>query len=85
MQEQPIKPNQKGMSGALRVAFTGGSVLGLTVVGLGLFGLIVLFFIFFTVFGGYSDNILTQYGALKNAIQVVTGYGLGCFTYRVIW
>ncbi len=68
---------QNGMSGALRVAFTGGSVLGLTVVGLGLFGLIILFFIFFTVFGGITDDPFAQFSALRNAVQVVTGYGLG--------
>ncbi len=66
-----------GMSGALKVAFSGGSVLGLTVVGLGLGGLAILFFIFFYAFGGFQDNINTQYSALSNAIQVVTGYGLG--------
>jgi K(+)-stimulated pyrophosphate-energized sodium pump len=39
----------KGMPGALRQAFSGGSVLGLTVVGLGLFGLTFLFLIFYTM------------------------------------
>ena len=40
------KASTEGMSGALRTAFSGGSVLGLTVVGLGLFGLTLLFFYF---------------------------------------
>ena len=39
--------NTSGMPGALRAAFSGGSVLGITVVGLGLFGLAALFFIFY--------------------------------------
>ena len=36
----------KGMSAALKVAFNGGSVLGLSVVGLSLFGLAAIFMIF---------------------------------------
>ncbi|TNF08355.1 MAG: sodium-translocating pyrophosphatase [Bacillota bacterium] len=66
-----------GMPGALRQAFTGGSVLGLTVVGLGLFGLTFLFFIFYYVFGGSSSDPREQYLALTHAVNTVTGYGLG--------
>ncbi|MBN2300731.1 MAG: sodium-translocating pyrophosphatase [Acholeplasmataceae bacterium] len=69
--------NMHGMSSALRVAFTGGSVLGVTVVGLGLFGLSALFFIFYWVYGGNSSDPTTQYLALTHAIHTVTGYGLG--------
>ncbi|MBU1094622.1 MAG: sodium-translocating pyrophosphatase [Firmicutes bacterium] len=69
--------NTKGMSGALRVAFSGGSVLGITVVGLGLFGLSVLFFIFYWVYGGNSTDPKEQYIALTHAVNTVTGYGLG--------
>lgn len=67
-----------GMPEALRVAFTGGSVLGLTVVGLGLFGLIALFFIFYTVYGGWNNqDPAMQFQALGHAVHIVTGYGLG--------
>ena len=66
-----------GMPGALRQAFSGGSVLGLTVVGLGLFGLTFLFIIFFYVFGGSSSDPKEQYLALSHAVNTVTGYGLG--------
>ena len=69
--------NMHGMSSALRVAFTGGSVLGVTVVGLGLFGLTALFFIFYWIYGGNSGDPTTQYLALTHAIHTVTGYGLG--------
>lgn len=71
------KASTEGMSGALRTAFSGGSVLGLTVVGLGLFGLTLLFFIFYLAFGGSQTNPETQYFALTHAVNVVTGYGLG--------
>lgn len=67
----------KGMSGALKQAFSGGAILGLTVVGLGLFGLVFLFFIFYTIYGGYKDNPYDQYVALSHSIHIVTGYGLG--------
>lgn len=67
-----------GMPAALRVAFSGGSVLGLTVVGLGLFGLIILFFTFYVIYGGWqSDNPSVQFQALSHAVHIVTGYGLG--------
>jgi len=69
--------NTNGMPKALKVAFSGGSVLGLTVVGLGLLGLLVIFFLCFYMFGGFSDLASKQYSALVESVQVVTGYGLG--------
>jgi len=57
---------EKGMSGALKVAFNGGSVLGLSVVGLSLFGLTLIFMIF-----AYATK------ELGTAVHVVSGYGLG--------
>jgi K(+)-stimulated pyrophosphate-energized sodium pump len=71
------KANTGGMPAALNVAFTGGSVLGLTVVGLGLFGLTALFAIFYVAFGGTSSDPLVQYKALTHAVNTVAGYGLG--------
>lgn len=55
-----------GMSRALYVAFSGGSVLGICVVGFGLLGLATLF----TVFYLFSD--------LADTVHVVSGYSLGC-------
>lgn len=59
--------HDNGMPKALRIAFSGGSVLGLCVVGFGLLGLSVLFcgFYFFT-----KDMYL--------AAHVISGYSLGC-------
>lgn len=56
-----------GMPRALHVAFNGGSVLGISVVGFGLLGLSVLYLIFTFVL---HDPI--------QAVPVVAGYSLGC-------
>jgi len=64
-----------GMSGALKMAFSGGSVLGLTVSGIGLLGLTGLLFLFNYVFIALGDTPLE---AIRAATHVVTGYGLGC-------
>lgn len=56
------KAAEEGMPKALKVAFSGGSVMGLCVVGLGLLGLAVTWLIF---------------GGGKNTTTVVTGFSLG--------
>ena len=56
-----------GMPSALHVAFNGGSVLGICVVGFGLFGLTGLFLLFSYI-----------YGSVEEAVPVVAGYSLGC-------
>ena len=61
------KADEEGMSGALRVAFSGGSILGLSVAALGLLGLTLLFLISYSLTGG-----------LSGPIKIVAGYGLGC-------
>ena len=61
-----MKASEEGMSSALNVAFSGGSILGLSVAALGLFGLVVLFIITYALAG------------IELAVKVVAGYGLGC-------
>jgi K(+)-stimulated pyrophosphate-energized sodium pump len=56
-----------GIGRALHVAFNGGSVLGISVVGFGLLGLASLFLIFTFVLGDP-----------RQAVPVVAGYSLGC-------
>lgn len=56
-----------GMPAALHVAFNGGSVLGISVVGFGLLGLAGLYLIFTFIF---KDPV--------QAVPVVSGYSLGC-------
>ncbi|KAL7568650.1 hypothetical protein ACA910_022748 [Epithemia clementina (nom. ined.)] len=62
----------RGLAMALRVAFTGGAVMGFMVVGLGLLGLSAMYF-FMTL--GYGDEPLEQ--RLDFAADVITGFGFG--------
>ena len=55
-----------GMNKALKVAFNGGSVLGLSVVGLSLLGLCIVFFVLLKITGSFYD-----------AVPVLSGYSLG--------
>lgn len=63
-----IKASEEGMSGALKVAFSGGAVLGLSVAGLGLLGLTAIFIIAY--FAGGKNFTMP--------VQILTGYSLGC-------
>jgi K(+)-stimulated pyrophosphate-energized sodium pump len=59
---------KEGIVRALHIAFTGGSVMGLTVVGLALSGLALLTIIYTKVFG-ISD--------LDFIVEIISGYSLG--------
>ncbi len=62
-----VKALDEGMPGALRTAFSGGAVLGLSVVGFGLFGLTAISFVVYAI---TKD--------LHAPVQILTGYSLGC-------
>ena len=62
-----IKAQEEGMSGALKTAFGGGAVLGLSVAGFGLFGLAAIFFTVYAITGDVTAPV-----------QILTGYSLGC-------
>lgn len=63
---------QTSLVKALQVAFSGGSVMGMTVVSLGLLGLSILFII-------YQGLFLTQEGSIDylKVLNVLTGFSLG--------
>lgn len=65
--------DKQGLAVALRVAFTGGAVMGFTVVGLGLFGL-SLFFYFMTL--GMDDDI-DQASQFRLAAEAMAAFGFG--------
>ncbi len=56
---------------ALKVSFTGGSVMGLGVAGLAVFGLGGLFIVFLAIFADLGAN------QVRTAIEVLTGFSLG--------
>lgn len=67
---------------ALRVAFTGGTVMGLGVAGLAVLGLSVLFIIFYKVYvvsaGGPVNGVAAVNGIpMEKAIEVLAGFSLG--------
>ncbi len=72
-----------GLSGALQVAFSGGLVMGLTVVGLGLIGLSVLYILYDLLFVAGLDAAPTAAAELafrletKTAIATLSGFSLG--------
>ncbi len=59
--------NKGGLKEALKVAFDGGSIMGITVVGLGLSGLLIIFITLTQIFA-YTD---------AETIKILTGFGLG--------
>lgn len=59
---------------ALSVSFTGGSVMGLGVAGLAVFGLGGLFIVFYTLF---AKGTPVNGDEMKRAIEVLTGFSLG--------
>lgn len=60
-----------GLDKALKIAFTGGSVMGMGVVGLGVLGLGTLFLIYANLFG------LNSQGGVDKVIVVITGFSFG--------
>ena len=65
---------QKGLNPALKVAFSGGSVMGMCVVGLSLFGLAGLFFIYTKMFG------TTHCSLNETVLPILAGFSLGAST-----
>ncbi len=59
---------QQGLNPALKVAFNGGSVMGMTVVGLGVLGLSILFWLY----GGNEAN-----ANLPHVMEILSGFAMG--------
>ena len=65
---------ENGMNRALSVAFSGGAVMGMSVVGLGLLGVSVLYFIF------EDAQIITGFGLGASSIALFARVGGGIYT-----
>ena len=59
---------EKGLGGALKIAFGGGAVMGLSVVGLGVIGISLIFFILYKTTNLISDSTM---------LSILTGFSLG--------
>ena len=69
---QAASGSESPLNTALRVAFTGGAVMGFTVVGLGLVGVSLMFYL---VTLGYGDADEAQ--RIINASESLAGFGFG--------
>jgi len=65
--------DKEGLNAALKVAFTGGAVMGFVVVGLGMFGVSVLYMVM--ALGRSSETSAS--GAAVLAIKSLAGFGFG--------
>jgi len=64
---------RKGLNEALQVAFKGGSVMGLSVVGLALTGFGTLFFVYTKMY----PAALTETGSMMLVLNILSGFSLG--------
>ena len=65
---------QTGLNPALRVAFSSGSVMGITVVGIGLLGVTILYLVFQNI------NAVAGFGFGASSIALFARVGGGIFT-----
>ena len=65
-----------GLKGALQVAFTGGSVMGLGVAGLAVLGIGSLFILFYNIYVVNTGGSVNG-AAMEKAIEVLAGFSLG--------
>jgi len=71
---------RKSLNGALKIAFNGGSVMGLSVVGFGLTGLSVLLIVYLYFFNGglsLSFETETHMILIKKILNILAGFSLG--------
>ncbi len=68
---------RKSLNSALKVAFSGGSVMGLSVVGFGLFGLSSLFIGYLYFFAGSINPEIGNGDLMAKILNVLTGFSLG--------
>jgi K(+)-stimulated pyrophosphate-energized sodium pump len=71
---------RKDLNSALKVAFNGGAVMGLSVVGFGLLGLSILFIVYLFVFNGGLEIVVSnasQEAMIVKILNMLAGFSLG--------
>lgn len=63
---------KRGIADAVKVSFASGSVMGMSVVGLGLFGASVVFLVLIGIFGGFGDI-----AAVNTVVSNMAAFGFG--------
>ena len=79
---------KRGIAAAVKVSFASGSVMGMSVVGLGLLGLSALFIILVVAFGGFGDltavnavvSAMASFGFGASSVALFARVGGGIFT-----
>ena len=66
---------RSGMSGALQIAFSGGAVMGLCVVGFGIFGMAIVCYVF-----NFDIGTITGFGLGTSSIALFARVGGGIYT-----
>ncbi len=72
--------NQKGQDAALQVAFSGGSIMGLTVASLGLLGISIFFLAFVMMAGDPNVTYLAGFAMGASSIALFARVGGGIYT-----
>ena len=65
-----VAANEKGPADALNVAFFGGSIMGLTVASMGLFGVGILFYFFA--------------GNVETTVHAIEGFAMGASSVAIV-
>lgn len=68
---------RKSLPAALQVAFSGGTVMGMSVVGLGLMGLTITLLVLFKTFGVMTDGVMELESVKMTILPILAGFSMG--------
>ncbi len=71
---------QKSLNDGLRVSFRSGAIMGMCVVGIGIIGLSILYFVFHSADPAWFKSIIPAYGFGASGVAIFARVGGGIFT-----